>query len=249
MEENSQQFSLADEEETLVAPRFDEEETIIAQPVVPLEGGASVAALRRARGRRPWPLALVLISALVGSVLGGAALYLYQTRASASNAHETSNTAQEVAPTAPSPEAQAEPSPAEPVESAATTAPAVETPSVESSAKQDEAGKKETPGESGASSANERRKASDEGAGAPKHGKKGDDEPQAAQNEQRPRRIVNDTQEPIPDDRSPAAARARRVEEGLRRADRIRERRRQRRENAARPANSIEGIFEGQPPQ
>ena len=81
------------EETTLVAPRFDDEETLVARPVVPLEEGAhaplrerpSIAAPRPAPSyrsryapRRTWTLALVLVSVLVGGVLGGAGLYLYQ---------------------------------------------------------------------------------------------------------------------------------------------------------------------------
>ena len=78
------------EEPTLVAPRFDDEETLVARPVVPLENGRHVPApedepARPARGyrspfapRRSWSLALILVSVLVGGVLGGAGLYLYQ---------------------------------------------------------------------------------------------------------------------------------------------------------------------------
>ncbi len=85
------------EEATLVAPRFDDEETLVAQPVVPLDGAAVEAThapapapyatttpplpahARRSRvPRRSWMLALVLTSVLVGGVLGGAGLYIYQ---------------------------------------------------------------------------------------------------------------------------------------------------------------------------
>lgn len=82
------------EEATLVAPRFDDEETLVARPVVPLDAEASQAThaltdapyaatpppayARRPATRRSWVLALVLISVLVGGVLGGAGLYIYQ---------------------------------------------------------------------------------------------------------------------------------------------------------------------------
>ena len=81
------------EETTLVAPRFDDEETLVARPVVPLEQGGHAplperpgievtrpAPVYRSRyaPRRGWPLALVLVSVLIGGVLGGAGLYLYQ---------------------------------------------------------------------------------------------------------------------------------------------------------------------------
>jgi hypothetical protein len=79
------------EETTLVAPRFDEEEAQVARPVVPLDADAVAAPsqdLSAARPapvrrspyalRRPLSLALALVSVLIGGVLGGAGLYLYQ---------------------------------------------------------------------------------------------------------------------------------------------------------------------------
>ena len=83
MREPQQQTSRADEaklvgggeETTLVAPRFDDEETLVARPVVPLDAHAPVVptqvipAARPAQGyrsrfapRRSWPLALMLVS-------------------------------------------------------------------------------------------------------------------------------------------------------------------------------------------
>jgi hypothetical protein len=96
------EFTQADDEETLVTPRFDDEETLVAQQVIPLDeaggttphtvapahhpdAGTRVAlrpAWRRAP-RRGWVLALALASAIVGGVLGGAGLYLYQSRTKA----------------------------------------------------------------------------------------------------------------------------------------------------------------------
>lgn len=86
----------ADEDATLVAPRFDDEETVLARPVVPLEEADAHAtsafaslpsySLMPSAPRRTWLLALVLISVLGGGLLGGAALYLYQNRAQADDA-------------------------------------------------------------------------------------------------------------------------------------------------------------------
>src|SRR5256885_6641194 len=85
------QYLLDDDEDevTLVAPRFDDEETIVARRVVPLEEvGHAAHAVADARPpsatRRPWVLALVFVSSLVGGgVLGGAGFYFYQRRAAA----------------------------------------------------------------------------------------------------------------------------------------------------------------------
>ena len=78
---------IVDDEATLVSPRFDDEETIVARRVVPLgvaEGGARVATPAQVPARpsrRAWVLALAFASALAGGVLGGVGLHLYQSRA------------------------------------------------------------------------------------------------------------------------------------------------------------------------
>lgn len=239
------QITLADEgEETLVTPRFDEEETTVAQRVVPL------GAIGRVAAKRPRLLALALVSALAGVVIGGAGLYFYQSRSSASPVVSATEPVSAPAETAqPSPEPAAEvsnelrqPTPA--------TSEGVKNGAPDSDATAREAdSKKETEREA----APAKRKASgdeDARAVAPKRGKKGagDADDSAAQSEQRPRRAVYDTQGPIPEDASPAARRAGRVEAGLRRAERVRERQRRRREKAARSSGgSIESIFEGRP--
>lgn len=111
------------EETTLVAPRFDDEETQVARPVVPLEGDAHSPAqdhttARRAPGyRRPFAppgsgmLALALVSVLVGGVLGGAGLYLYQRQSQASAVSPAAVTTQPAddAAQAPATESQAAP--------------------------------------------------------------------------------------------------------------------------------------------
>ena len=60
---------------TLATPRFDEVEAQVARPVVPLTGRPAGRG-----GRRQWPIALVLISALAGGVVSLLAFRLYQQR-------------------------------------------------------------------------------------------------------------------------------------------------------------------------
>jgi hypothetical protein len=84
---------------TLATPRFDEVEAQVARPVVPLAG-------RPARsGRRQWPIALVLISALAGGVVSLLAFRLYQQR-------QSQAVAAEVQGQTPAPDAAQSPAPA-----------------------------------------------------------------------------------------------------------------------------------------
>lgn len=84
---------------TLQTPRFDEVEAQVARPVVPLSG-------RTARvGRRQWPIALVLISALAGGVVSLLAFRLYQQR-------QTQAVATEVNTQTPAADASQSPEPA-----------------------------------------------------------------------------------------------------------------------------------------
>jgi hypothetical protein len=91
MEETNRTFTDDEGEETMVSPRFDDEETVLARPVVPFEevsdappatsASAPLPPLYsrlRAAPRRSLVAALVLISVLVGSALGVAGLYFYQ---------------------------------------------------------------------------------------------------------------------------------------------------------------------------
>jgi hypothetical protein len=73
MEETQQNISYAnaDPETTLMQPRFDESEAQTARPVVPLSRGASLP-------RRTLPVALVLVSALIGGLVSVVAYRLYQ---------------------------------------------------------------------------------------------------------------------------------------------------------------------------
>jgi hypothetical protein len=112
----------ADEEATLIAPRFDAEETVLARPVVPLEEAnanapsASVVSrpyysrLPLTPPRRSWMLMLVLVSVLAGGLLGGTALYLYQnhsredgTSAGAASQPKTSVSTSQAATLQPTP--------------------------------------------------------------------------------------------------------------------------------------------------
>ncbi len=89
MTQKEQIIAAEDESEiTLATPRFDETEAETARPVVPLDSvspadrGIVITAPSpremTSSGRRPWTLALVLGSALVGVIVGGVALRLYQ---------------------------------------------------------------------------------------------------------------------------------------------------------------------------
>jgi hypothetical protein len=241
MQEPHQTLLTDEGEETLVTPRFDEEETIVARRVVPLADDGRIASLRAA-WTRPSLLALALVSTLVGVVMGGAGLYFYQSRRAAPpvvSATQNVSAPPEPAPTQPAPtlevpmDAQEQP-----------VAPATSDGAKDEAAAREADAKKEADRDAVPA---KRKDSGDqsESAGTKRQGKKGDAD--ADQTAERPRRVVYDTQGPIPEDSSPAAQRARRVEEGLRRAERIRERQRRRRERAARSSGSIESIFEGQP--
>ncbi|MFL6333787.1 MAG: hypothetical protein ACJ754_10795 [Pyrinomonadaceae bacterium] len=100
------------EETTLVAPRFDDEETLVARPVVPFDAPEREYALpepiyrRTYAPRRSGMFALVLFSVLVGGVLGGAGLYLYQRQS-----QDPTATTPPTQPAAPADAAQQAPAP------------------------------------------------------------------------------------------------------------------------------------------
>ena len=176
------------EETTLVAPRFDDEETLVARPVVPLEGNAPPSApepaaprptpdyRRPLAPRRSGMLALVLFSVLVGGVLGGAGLYLYQRQSQDSTATTTqpsASTDATQAPAAPAAEVQNTTPPETPAPQ--TETPTAAAPNAEEAAQP--APDEEVPAAAPAREpenvpATERRTAPDEGV-APKRGKKG----------------------------------------------------------------------------
>lgn len=134
-------LAVLDEETTLVAPRFDDEETLVARPVVPLGADAQTPARRAPEARRTFAprrsgmLALALASILVGGVLGGVGLYLYQ-RQSQDAAVSPAALAPEPS-AAPADAAQAPDVPAESQQGALNAeppAPQTETPSVAANA-------------------------------------------------------------------------------------------------------------------
>lgn len=135
------------EETKRVAPRFDDEETLVARPVVPLEGDAperpTIAPLDapdyRSPGsaRRSVLLALVLFSVLVGGVLGGAGLYLYQRQSQDPAVNPAATTTQPAAPDAAAqapPAAEGSPAPPAAAPAQPTDAPVADAPEAEETA-------------------------------------------------------------------------------------------------------------------
>lgn len=243
-------------EETLVTPRFDEVETVQAQPVVPLaEVPAGASHGRRFGARRlvSLPLALVLVSALVGVVVGGAGLYFYQRRlVQHATADTQTTTAPAEAPAAEPPAEesasapQPEPAPAagdeEPDAAEAVSAEIVEpdAPAVADDSKKEKADKSPAP---------EVRKVAerDDDADEPRRGKKVESDAEAARRTPRAERVGS--REAARDD-SDGAPEARLSDEIIYRRERRAERRaerRERRESRPRSVDRVRGIFEGQP--
>jgi hypothetical protein len=113
MDDEEATVVVSGEERTLIAPRFDTKETLVARHVIPL-GDAHEAPRAHAENEpqrvsaapnahahaparrlpsRPSMLALVLCSVLVGGVLGGAGLYLYQRQSGDAQTPTTSSPA------------------------------------------------------------------------------------------------------------------------------------------------------------
>ncbi|HEV3468877.1 MAG TPA: hypothetical protein VG148_06120 [Pyrinomonadaceae bacterium] len=231
-------------DETLVTPRFDEEETVLAQPVVPLDAPAEGVPARpsylpraRALGRQ-WPLALALVSALVGGVIGGLGLYLFQQYERAT-------------PAPAGPQAGVtQPSPAPTVEQAAQAAPAADEVSapVETAPAAEPGGAEDSPEDEAAPPRDDGARDEDRAAAprppvreapapgsAPKRGKKGERDAE-----------LQRRQRSTPPDSNPPAM----TEGGARRVDTIvypsrRAARRERR--ATRSVDRVRAIFEGQP--
>lgn len=192
MIETKQTFADDEGEETMVAPRFDDEETMVARPVVPFEEVGDEPAVApvpvsttaappyssmRGTPRRSLVAVLVLVSALVGSVLGVAGLYFYQNRKSAdAPAAERQQQAEE-------PTAQATTETASETKRVETSAPAAVESSApapaaaepEDDADEAHAAKDKDSDEADASPVAERRGSSEDRApvATPKHGKKG----------------------------------------------------------------------------
>lgn len=271
MEDTKRTFADDEGDETMVAPRFDDEETVLARPVVPLEevGGASgvppVASSKasaagasplysrlRVAPRRSLVAALVLASALVGSVLGVAGLYFYQNRKSAdAPATEQQQAEAPAAATTTTTETASE-SP-----SRATSAPATAEPPAPAAVEPDDdddndddkadAAKNRDSDESGASRVAERRSANEdrEPAAPTKRGKKGARDEEVQRGAQRAPRYDEDTRPVVRDNDDDSAddrREARRVGVITYRPRRARPRR-DRDDNPDR----LRRIFEGQP--
>jgi hypothetical protein len=231
------------EETTLVAPRFDTKETSVARPVVPLDADAPAAPAQAPTQdyrsayapRRTSMLALALVSVLVGGVLGGAGLYIYQRQSQDPAVNPAATTTRQQTADAPTPPAATTTesraaAPAQPSDAQATDAP-----------KAEEAAPPARDGEEPAAApvrepenvpAAERRTAPAEGA--PKRGKKGD----------RDEEIDRHTAPPPSDGNLARAA-----EPEARRVDSIfyRPRRAERRARRGDDVDRLRRIFEGTP--
>lgn len=253
------------EERTLIAPRFDDEDTVLARPVVPLEeagmaeASSAVSATssdtrRPSVPRRSWLLALVLISVLAGGLLGGTALHLYQNRSRGDDS--PANSARQ--PETPLPASQPSPAPTtEAVSAPPSSVPAPrEEPASNASVNTTEAGASNSDSkETGTGTAGDTenvptavpRDEPDEGmrVGTPKRGKKGEHDAEI----ERPRRPANNEGEGRQlsrADSSPDRREARRIDTIFYRPRRAARREGPRRETTG-DADRLRRIFEGQP--
>jgi hypothetical protein len=257
MKEPTPNTPAGEPEETLVTPRFDDVETVQAQPVVPLDEVPAGASRGRSSGVRRFaslPVALVLVSALVGVVVGGAGLYFYQHRSAQNSVADTQTTpapaeappsteesaAAPVQETAPAPKAE-EADPAE-VVSAEVVEP--EAPAEGDAKKKEEADKSPAP---------EPRKVverdNDDNDDSLKRGKKTERDSEAARRMPRAER-VGSREQARDDDDGDGEPQARLSDEIIYRRERRAERqaeRRERRGNRQRSVDRVRGIFEGQP--
>jgi hypothetical protein len=252
MEETKRTFADDEGEETMVAPRFDDEETVLARPVVPFgevrdapASAASTASMTgappphsrlRAAPRRSLVAALVLGSVLVGSVLGVAGLYFYQKNKSADAPSTEQQQAEAPSRKTAAPAAAAEP----PAQAAAEPDPRADDADAET-AKDKGADKADD------KSVAERRNVSEnpDSAATPKRGKQGarDEETQrgsqrAPRYDEDSRPVVRDNEDSDDDDRREA----RRVGVITYRPRRVRPRR-----DRYDSPDRLRRIFEGQP--
>jgi hypothetical protein len=220
MEETKRTFADDEGEETMVAPRFDDEETVLARPVVPFEDVGDAPAVaptsatsatsaasttvapppysgKRATPRRSLVAALVVVSALVGSVLGVAGLYFYQNRKSA-DATETQRQQAEAPDAQPTTETVSESRGGEPSAPVAESQPPAPVPAAaEPEADDDDAdtARDKDSDEADAAPVAERRRPSEdrEPVTTPKRGKKGARDEEVQRGAQRaPRYDVDD---------------------------------------------------------
>ncbi len=279
MEETVQTFLIGDDPDatiligddtdaTMIAPRFDERESVTAQPVVPLadvvatEANALPPYMQKQRGaRRKWPLALILVSALGGSALGMAGLYFYQQRRETPIESTPETQVERVSVPVATAQTSTTPAPVEERPVVTTDAPPATVPAKQqversapsvapvadddSKARKENARderdvKKKKDDDDTAATPLPSRKAveTNERTGTLKHGKKGESETRADEAAQLPQRPRR--VETAPDD-----------ERTTRRIDTINypENRSGRRARGQRSIDRVRGIFEGQPPR
>ncbi|MCA1632778.1 MAG: hypothetical protein LC802_03430 [Acidobacteria bacterium] len=252
MKEATQSFPTGEPEETLVTPRFDEVETVQAQPVVPfgeVPAGAPSRPRPGSRRRSSWPLALILTSALAGCVVGGAGLYLYQRRATEEAPRAAEPTQMPLAAEA----TQATVAAGEPEVTASLSAPAPEPAAEGDTAEVLEAERVEVPAPAHRGDDDAKNKESDKASSTEprktverrdaeenhKHGKRGGRDAEAE-------RVGSGEAAAREENRDGEARLADTIIYRQRRAER-REERRARRENRTRAVDRVRGIFEGQP--
>ena len=279
MREENQQNPAPDADATLVRPLFTEEAAETARPVEPLtESAAAVAArheesaapvryVSRPRTLRHWPVALVLVSALAGALVGGLALRFYQARRDAeprpaAAEQATAPEAERTEVAQPAPPVTNEPAPAEQQPQPPAEAPADAPQTQEQPAPRADAAPAETrpatrdDGDAGRPDSARREAtenarpvaASDEREddGRRKRGKRGENEDEARE-VVRSRRAAQ-----VPPTPSPEGARVGQREPRLvdvLQGEPERRQRRRSRERVARPRDSVRAIFEGQPPR
>jgi hypothetical protein len=266
MEETNRTFAGDEGEETMVTPRFDDEETVLARPVVPFEevGDAPAASASptataappplytrlRAAPRRSRVAVLVLVSVLAGSVLGVGGLYFYQKHRNA----DATPAAEHQQADANAPAAQPT---AEAVSQSRETSAPVPKPSAPVASESDVRADDEA--DSAKDKGSEKDKASQKNDDipvaarrnisesrdpvvAPKHGKKGEHDEDSQREERRARRDNDDDQPVRADDSGDDRREARRVGVITYRPRRVRTRR----DDYGTP-DRLRRIFEGQP--
>jgi hypothetical protein len=261
MDETNRTFADDEGDKTMVTPRFDDEETVLARPVVPFEevGAAPAASATaappqplytrlRAAPRRSLVAALVLASALGGSVLGVGGLYFYQKHRNA-DATPAAEQQQADAPAAAQPTAEAASQSREtsaPAAAPSSPAPTTSEPEVQTDDDDADSAKDKGSEKADDSPVVTRRNASEDredSTVAPKRGKKGERDEEIRRESRRSNRDDDEDRPVRADDSSDDDRReARRVGVITYRPRRAR----QRRDNYDTP-DRLRRIFEGQP--
>lgn len=278
-EENQQNLATgadADPDATLVRPFFNEESAEAARPVVPLSAEAVAASdareenfsplappgavyASRLRPRAGWPVALVLVSALFGALVGVFALRFYQTRAVADEVMPQAAAAeQQQTTTQPAAEA---PQPAPPAEEQVAASEPIEQPVAEQTEPEEAAGEEveapsdEAEAEAARPAAAPRRNSEEsrpataapavereDTSGSRRRGKRGEDDDDAQAT--KPRRVARAAERPR-EEAGNGRPQPRLVDVITGEPERRRQRRRERRGGQR---DSLRAIFEGQPP-